>query len=367
MQMQSKQMDMPLLTPFKIGGKTAKNRFVLAPMTRQRFEDESGTPTSLVEAYYLQRAEAGLLITEATNISATAKGFSHTPNMYTPAHADAWRSFTDSVHETGSLIAMQLAHAGRLSNQRVLPAHQHPHAPSTMDVNYFSRMKNAENVMEQVLCSPAVEMSIEAIKTVHADFCHAATLALDAGFDFIELHAAHGFLIHQFLSASSNKRNDLYGGEIENRSLFLLELLAELAKHVPLNKVGIRISPVGKYNGVDDTEDEALYRYLVKCLAKLDLAYLHVSEPNWNGSQPMSEALRTHITSTFTGCKIFSGGYQFQTAEERVKSNTVDAIAFGRSFIANPKLVKHYAENLPLHEVRKEFLYDGAQIGYTDY
>lgn len=357
-----------LFSPLKIGAVTVPNRVFMAPMTRIRSDEPGDVPTDLMGQYYRQRASSGLIITEATQISFEAKGLSGAPGVHTPEQIHAWRRINDSVHALGGHTAVQVWHTGRVSHHTLQPDGRAPMAPSALPANAAITLRDEEGNLIKAESSAPREMTVEEIKQAVADFGRAAACAKDANFDFIELHAAHGYLMHQFLSDQSNHRSDAYGGTPERRMRFVLESVDAAVSHWSADRVGIRIFPTGRFHGVEggvEQEQEALA--LIRELDKRSLAYLHISEPDWTGGKPFDDAFRLAIREAFNGVIIGASGYTPDKAEALIERGLIDAVAFGRPYISNPDLVERIQEGVAFAEPRQDRFYASGPEGYVDY
>jgi N-ethylmaleimide reductase len=364
-----------LLSPITIGNMRLPNRVIMAPLTRLRSADTTGVKsgvggnaTALMAEYYSQRASAGMIITEATDISPDAKGYAGAPAIYNDEQIQAWRQVTDSVHQAGGRMGMQLWHTGLVSHASLQPGQAKPMSASAVNLGTKSRtsLKDSDGNIYREATTPTRAMSQFEIHQVVDDFANAARNAIKAGMDFVELHAAHGYLIHQFLSSSVNSRTDEYGGSMENRLRFLKEILTAVVAAVGNERVGIRISPIGKFNEVRAGDEEETLA-LIEMLDTFNLAYLHISEPDWAGGKPLSTEMRQKIRQAYRGVIIGSGGYSAEKADNLIRTGLIDAVAFGRSYIANPDLVERFSQNAPLNPMKPYGSYGGDKKGYTDY
>ncbi len=357
-----------LFTPLKVGAITVPNRVFMAPLTRLRNIEPGDIPTELMVEYYRQRATSGLIISEATQVSAQAKGYAGAPGLHSPEQIRAWKKITDAVHDENGHMAVQLWHTGRISHCSLQPGGLAPVAPSAIPagVRTSLRDENGLAIREETSVPRALETS--EIPGIVNDFASAIINAREAGFDMVELHGAHGYLLHQFLSPASNQRTDQYGGSIENRTRLVLEVVDAAIKSWSADRIAIRISPLGPFNGLDNGEDqeEAAY-YLVSELNKRGIAYLHISEPDWAGGKPYSDAFRQKVRDLFQGVIVGAGAYTREKTEEMIAKGYIDAVAFGRSYIANPDLVARLQQRAPLNEPHGESFYGGGAEGYTDY
>ncbi|MNG74264.1 N-ethylmaleimide reductase [compost metagenome] len=359
---------MKLFQPLQIGPLTVANRVFMAPLTRLRSREPGDVPTPLMAEYYRQRASAGLIISEATQISFQAKGYSGSPGIHTAEQIAAWRQVNDGIHAEGGHSAVQVWHTGRVSHTSLQPEGAAPVAPSALPAEARTTLRDAHGNLLRVETSAPRELNESEIAQIVADFGQAAGNARAADFDLIELHAAHGYLLHQFLSPSANIREDRYGGSVENRARIVLEAVDAAIASWSADRVAIRIFPLGGFNGVDNGEDqEAAALYLIGELAKRNLAYLHISEPDWSGGKPLRDTFREAIRAAYPGVIVAAGAYTVDKAEDLIQRGLIDAVAFGRSFIANPDLVARLKAKAPLNEHRAQFDYANGPEGYTDY
>ncbi|QKJ87051.1 N-ethylmaleimide reductase [Paramixta manurensis] len=357
-----------LFSPLKTGAITVPNRIFMAPLTRLRSIEPGDIPTPLMGEYYRQRASAGLIITEATQISFQAKGYAGAPGLHTAEQIAAWKSINAGIHEAGGHSSVQLWHTGRISHSSLQPGQQAPVAPSAIAAGTRTSLRDAQGhaIREETSTPRALELA--EIKQIVGDFRQSAINAREADFDLLELHSAHGYLIHQFLSPASNQRTDQYGGSVENRTRFALEVVDAAIDGWSADRIGIRISPLGPFNGLDNGEDqEAAALYYIGELAKRNLAYLHISEPDWAGGKPYSEAFRKAIRAVYPGVIVGAGAYTAEKAEALIEQGLIDAVAFGRSYIANPDLVERLRAKAGLNEPKPDLFYGGSAEGYTDY
>jgi len=358
-----------LFSPIKVGAATLANRIFMAPLTRLRSIEPGDIPTPLMQEYYAQRASAGLIITEATQVSFQAKGYAGAPGLHTEEQAAAWKKIVDAVHQQNGHIAVQLWHTGRVSHSSVQPDQQAPVAPSAItSPEIRTTVRDANGDITRVEATPPRALALNEIPGIVADFRHAVGNARDSGFDFVELHGAHGYLLHQFFSPASNLREDSYGGSVENRARLTLEVVDAAIAEWDAQHIGIRISPIGPFNGLDNREDqEQAALYLIAELNKRQLGFLHISEPDWAGGKPYTQEFRQAVRANYSGVIIGAGGYTAEKAEDLIGQGLIDAVAFGRPFIANPDLVDRIAQNAPFNEMDPATAYGGGAAGYTDY
>lgn len=357
-----------LFTPLKIGAITVPNRVFLAPLTRLRSIEPGDIPTPLMGEYYQQRASAGLIVTEATQISFQAKGYAGAPGMHTPEQIAAWKKINAGIHQEGGHSAVQLWHTGRISHTSLQPDGKAPLSASAIRAEARTTLRDEAGKPVREETSTPREMTQDHIAGVVEDYRQAILNAREADFDLVEVHAAHGYLLHQFLSPASNQRSDRYGGSIENRTRFALEVVDAAIESWHADRIGIRISPLGPFNGLDNGEDqEEAAVYFIRELAKRNLAYLHISEPDWAGGQPYRDSFRRAIRAVYPGVIVAAGGYDAEKAETLIEQKVIDAVAFGRSYIANPDLVERLRKGAVLNEPHPETFYGGGAAGYTDY
>ncbi len=357
-----------LFTPIKVGALTLPNRIFMAPMTRLRSIEPGDIPTPLMAEYYAQRASAGLIITEATQVSFQAKGYSGAPGLHTPEQIAAWQTVNQAIHQAHGHSCVQLWHTGRISHSSLQVNQAAPVAPSAIKANSRVSLRDQNRQVIRVDTSMPRALEITEIHAIIADFAKAAESAREANFDLLELHGAHGYLLHQFFSAEANQRQDEYGGTLEKRARFVLEVVDAALAAWSADRIGIRLFPQGPFNGVDaqaGQAEEALY--LIAELAKRKLAYLHISEPDWVGGQPYTLAFREKIRAAFPGTIIAAGAYTAEKASNLIAQGLIDAVAFGRPYIANPDLVERLRLGQALTPPRTELFYGNGAEGYTDY
>lgn len=353
-----------LFEPFKLGDITLSNRMVMAPLTRSRAQ-KGNVPGPLTVEYYSQRASVGLIIAEATQVSATAQGYPSTPGLHTPEQVAGWRKVTDAVHAKGGKIFVQLWHTGRMSHTAYQPGEQAPVAPSAIAA------KAKTFVPGQGMVDTSVPRALETseIPGIVNDFRTAARNAIEAGFDGVEIHGAHGYLLDAFLRDGSNKRTDQYGGSIENRARFLLEVMAAVTAEIGASKVGIRLSPVSPVNDSSESNPQPLFEYVVRELEKLHPVYIHVVEGHTGGPRDNAPFDYEALRKLYSGVWMVNNGYDKDMAERAVAESRGDLVSFGRLIISNPDLPRRLRENAPLNEVFKDVgIYGGGDAhGYTDY
>jgi N-ethylmaleimide reductase len=350
-----------LYEPARIGAIELANRIVMAPLTRSRAA-EGLVPPPMAAEYYGQRASAGLIITEATQISVLAQGYIATPGLYTPEQIDGWKRVTDEVHRRGGRIVVQLWHVGRISHTSLLPPGEVPVAPSAI------RAKTKTFAPEgYVDTSEPRALALEEIPGIVEDFRRAARNAMEAGFDGVEVHGANGYLIDQFLRDGSNKRTDEYGGSIENRTRFLVEVVRAVAEEIGADRTGVRLAPVTPASDMHDSNPQPLFERAVERLDELGVAFVHVIEGATGGPRDHLPFDYAALKSKFRGAWIVNNGYDRDMAEAAVSEGRADAVAFGMAYIANPDLVRRFRERAPLNEANRDTLYGGGAEGYIDY
>lgn len=358
-----------LFDPLKLGDIELANRIIMAPLTRMRSKQPGNIPYGLNAQYYAQRADAGLIISEATQISQQGQGYPGTPGIHSAEQVEGWKLVTDAVHAKGGKIFLQLWHVGRISHSSHQPNGRPPVAPSAIKPTgkvFTADWKQADYEMPHAL-------EIPEIKQIHNDYRHACENAKLAGFDGVEVHAANGYLLDQFLQDVSNKRDDIYGESIENRARFLLEVVDIAVDIWGKGRVGIRLSPYGTFNDMGDSDPVALFTHVFRELSKRHIAYVHVIEPRATGAGG-GDSVNQDAPSTsvlfrpvFDGAFISAGGYTAETAQATVASGQADAIAFGRLYISNPDLAERIRQGAALTPYNRATFYGGAEKGYVDY
>jgi N-ethylmaleimide reductase len=351
-----------LFTPTQLGALSLKNRIVMAPLTRSRAS--GNLPNALMEQYYRLRADAGLIITEGTSPSPNGLGYARIPGLFNGEQVQGWRRVTDAVHQAGGRIFVQLMHTGRVSHPSNLPTGASVLAPSAV-VAAGEMWTDADGMQPH----PAPrEMSEADIAQSIAEYAASAKLAIQAGFDGVELHAANGYLIDQFLNTASNRRNDRWGGNIENRIRFAVEVARATVTAIGAERVGMRISPYGVFNSqVPDAEMDTMYLRLIDELNALGLLYIHVVDHSAMGAPEVSPELKAKIRAAFKGKYILSGGYDVARADADLDAQRGDLVAFGRPFISNPDLVSKLKSGQALVAPDFATFYTPGEKGYTDY
>ena len=351
-----------LFRPVQMGAIGLPNRVLMAPLTRNRAHPD-GTPWSGAQTYYAQRASAGLIVSEATQVDARGKGYIDTPGIHAERHVAEWRKITDAVHAGGGRIVLQLWHVGRISHVSLQPEGQAPLAPSAIRADQKTFTSNG---FED--CSQPEALTVEGIAEVVEQFRRGAAMAQAAGFDGVEIHSANGYLLDQFLQDKSNRRTDEYGGPIENRLRFLSEVIDIVATVWPRERIGIRLSPLGQANDMGDSDPEALFSEVYKLIDGANLAYLHVVEEFYGVDTSKKErAILKRLRALYSGFYIANGGYDAGRAAAAIESGHADAVAFGRPFIANPDLPERFRTGAALNPQDNGTFYGGDETGYTDY
>ncbi|CAG2156639.1 N-ethylmaleimide reductase [Cupriavidus yeoncheonensis] len=353
--------DKTLLEPYSLGSLTLANRVVMAPLTRNR-AGAGLVPSDLAATYYAQRASAGLLITEATQVSAQAQGYQDTPGLYTQEQIDGWRKVTDAVHAKGGRIFVQLWHVGRVSHVALQPGGVAPVAPSAIRAVTKTFVNNGFADVSEPRA-----LALNELPGIVSDFRQAAANAIAAGFDGVEIHGANGYLLEQFIKDGANQRTDAYGGSVENRARLLLEVVAAVAKEIGAERTGVRISPVSPANAISCSDPQPQYDYIAEQLSALGIVYLHVVEGATGGPRDVApfdyDALRSRFKQTY----LANNGYDLALASARLAEGKADLFAFGRPFISNPDLVERLKSGAPLAALNPATLYGGGAEGYTDY
>jgi N-ethylmaleimide reductase len=360
-----------LFTPLQVGRIVLSHRVIMAPLTRSRSIQPDSIPGELMAKYYSQRAsEGGLIITEATNISLTSRGWLGAPGLYTREQVDGWKKIVRGVHAKDGHIFAQLWHTGRSSHVAmtggVVPV------SASVDPDYWANPSHLVSIPGGwVQPSPHRALTIAEIAGIVQDYRRAAERAMEAGFEGVELHGANGYLVDQFLQNGSNKRTDEYGGSIHNRTRFLIEVVGALISACGVDRVAVRIGPSGTWNGMSDSDPTALFSYVAERLNRFGLAWLHLIEPRIGGSELIREGqgavAAAELRGIYHGKLIAAGGFEPDSARAIVAAGTLDAVAFGRHFISNPDLPRRIREHLPLADYDRGTFYTFDARGYTDY
>ena len=352
-----------LYDPIQLGPLALRNRVFMAPLTRNRAEPD-GVPGALASTYYRQRASAGLIVTEATQVSPMGKGYVGTPGIHSAEQVEAWRHVVNSVHAEGGSIFLQLWHVGRISHTSLLPGGVQPVAPSAIRANTQTFTPTGPADVSEPRALTLAEIS----QTV-ADYATAAANARAAGFDGVEVHAANGYLIDQFLRTGANHRTDAYGGSAANRSRFLMEVVEAVAKVWDPKSIGVRLSPIGTFNDMSDSDPEQTFGTAIEHLNGYGLAFLHVVERVQDAvaNSEANAALIERLRRLWRGVYIANSGYDRERGETAVRSGHADAIAYGQLFLANPDLPRRLRDKGPFNTPDVASFYGGTDKGYTDY
>ncbi|MFD1871695.1 alkene reductase [Hymenobacter bucti] len=353
-----------LFTPFKVGALTLPNRLVMAPMTRSRAKAEGNVPDDSTVKYYVQRASAGLIITEGSQVSPQGVGYIYTPGIHSQEQVAGWKKVTDAVHAAGGRIYIQLWHVGAISHP-FFHNGELPVAPSAVQpkgVQAFTANGQEEIPTPRALTTEEVKATVE-------DFRQAAKNAHEAGFDGVEIHGANGYLVDQFIQDGTNQRTDEYGGSVENRARFALEVVQAAVDVLGADRVGIRLAPTGTMGGIKDSDRLGTFSYVTEQLNKFGLAYLHVIEalPGHPMAAKDGKTVGPALRKIFTGPFILNGGYTQETAEHALENQEGDLVAFGVPYIANPDLVERYQQGAALNQADPATFYGGDDKGYIDY
>lgn len=351
----------------RIGAVDLKNRIVMAPMTRSRSAQPGNIPTPLMAKYYQQRASAGLIITEATQISPQGQGYSWTPGIHSAEQVTGWRLVTEAVHQAEGKIFSQLWHVGRMSHESFHPDGK-PVAPSALSPDARVWVVDEKGVGQMLDCPEPRALTHEDIQRVIADYRQAAIHAVDAGFDGVEVHGGNGYLVDQFLRRTSNKRTDEYGGSMANRVRFAQEVLEAISDAIGAQRTGIRLAPFITQRGMDDPQAIEAILVLSAWCERKGIAFIHLAEADWDDAPQVPYEFRETLRATFNGAIIVAGNYTREKADKLLAAGVVDLVAFGRPFIANPDFPYRLKENLALAKIGDPAtLFGGNEVGYTDY
>ncbi len=352
-----------LFAPVRVGAVELDNRIVMAPLTRNR-AGEGNVPTDLNARYYAQRASAGLIVTEATQISPEGVGYPSTPGIHSDAQVEGWRGVTSAVHAKGGKIFLQLWHVGRISHPSLQPGGARPVAPSAI-----AAAGNASTLEGPKPFVTPRALEVDEIAGIVRQYADGAKRARAAGFDGVEIHGANGYLIEQFLVDGTNHRTDAYGGSVANRARFLLEVTEAVSAAWSPDRVGVRLSPRGTFNDMSDSDRESTFGYAAEKLDQFGLAYLHLSDPETGaiGDNPAVPRFTPLLRSRFRGPIIVAGGFDATTASAAIARGEADLVAFGTLFIANPDLPARFRASAPFNPPNRASFYGGGERGYTDY
>jgi N-ethylmaleimide reductase len=350
-----------LFDPVRLGDIALANRIVMAPLTRNR-AGKGRVPTASMATYYAQRASAGLIVTEATQIHPLGQGYLDTPGIYSPEQIEGWKAVTRAVHERGGKIVVQLWHVGRISHVSLLPAGEQPVAPSALRA---AGKTFTERGFEDV--SEPRALRLDELPGIVEQYRQAARNAITAGFDGVEIHGANGYLLDQFLRNGSNHRSDAYGGSIENRARLLLEVMTAVTKEIGGSRTAVRLSPVTPSNDASDSDPQPLFNHVAQALAPMGLSYVHVIEGATGGARDVApfdyEALRARVNAPW----MVNNGYSGAMASDVIERGLADVVAFGRPFISNPDLPRRLKEGAELAPADRSTFYGGTDKGYIDY
>jgi len=361
-----------LFSTFKLGNLPLKNRIVMPPMTRSR-AGKGDVATELMAKYYAQRASTGLIITEGTQISPQGQGYAWTPGIYSPEQIAGWKKVTEAVHDRDGIIFAQLWHVGRISHVDLQPNGAAPVSSSELVAEGVKVFVDPENkgpeggAGEMIQHSKPRALTTAEIKAIVQQYAAAAQNAMDAGFDGVEVHAANGYLINQFIDSQANTRTDEYGGSLENRLRFLGEVISAIADQIGAEKVGVRLAPFTSLNGTVDDDPENTYIAAAKLLNTIGVAYIHVAEADWDDAPGVPDGWKQKLRQAYGGAIIYAGYYDKEKAEAAIASGEADLIGFGRATIANPDLPRRLKEGIALNQADSTTFFGGNEQGYTDY
>ena len=362
-----------LFRPVRLGRYNLPHRMVMAPLTRSRARQPGNVPSALNACYYAQRASAALIVTEATQVSQQGQGYAWTPGIHSREQIEGWRLVTDAVHKAGGLIFLQLWHVGRISHPSLQPDGMLPVAPSAIKPSGEAFIENDNGEGELVPFVTPRALQIEEMPYIVRQYARGSRNALEAGFDGVEVHAANGYLLDQFINSSTNRRTDAYGGPIENRARLLMEVVEAVSDVWGQDRVGVRLSPLGTFNDMGDDDPETTFGHVAEKLNASALAYLHIVNPAVaaieKGIEPDPGALRMLelMRERYRGTLIIAGGFDHDTAEGWLQQGKADLIAFGRKFLANPDLPERFRSGASLNADDPSTYYGGGAKGYTDY
>jgi N-ethylmaleimide reductase len=363
----------PLFEPVRLGRYDLPHRMMMAPLTRSRARQPGNVPSALNACYYVQRASAALIVSEATQVSQQGQGYAWTPGIHSREQVEGWRLITDAVHKAGGLIFLQLWHVGRISHPSLQPDGMLPVAPSAIKPRGEAFIENENGQGELVPFVTPRALQIEEMPYIVRQYTRGSRNALEAGFDGVEVHAANGYLLDQFINSSTNRRTDAYGGAIENRARLLMEVVEAVSDVWGHDRVGVRLSPLGTFNDMGDDAPETTFGHIAEKLNGGALAYLHIVNPAVaaieKGIEPDPGALRMLelMRERYRGTLIIAGGFDQETAEAWLQQGKADLIAFGRKFLANPDLPERFRSGASLNTDDPSTYYGGGAKGYTDY
>lgn len=356
-----------LFQPIKLGKLTLKNRIVMPPMTRSRASQPGNTANQIMAKYYAQRASAGLIVAEGTQISAMGQGYAWTPGIYTSEQIQGWKLVTDAVHNNGGSIFAQLWHVGRVTHPDNIGGQQPISSSALKAENVKVFIDNGSQEPGFVDVVEPREMTKADIELVIGQYRQAALNAIEAGFDGIELHAANGYLINQFIDSEANNRTDEYGGSIENRLRFMGEVVAAMTDAIGADRVGVRLAPFTSLNGTVDATPEETYTAAAALLNSLSVVYIHIAEVDWDDAPETPKAFKADVRQAYQGTLIYAGRYDSDKGAKAIDDGVADMIGFGRPFVANPDLPSRIQHGYPLAPHNPNTLFGGAEVGLTDY
>lgn len=365
----------PLFASVTLGPYTLKNRIVMPPLTRSRSTQPDNIPNELMASYYTQRASAGFMVTEGTQIEPRGQGYAWTPGIHSHAQIEGWKKVTESVHAAGGIIFAQLWHVGRVSHTSLQPQGAQPIAPSAITAdNVKVFIETAPDAGALADPSEPRALSTDEVSELVAMYAAAARNALEAGFDGVELHCANGYLVNQFISEHSNTRDDQYGGSLTNRLRFLKEIVAAVSEVVGADRLGVRFAPLFAstdetrvYLGLVESDPHHTYIEAIKVLEQAGIAYLSIAEADWDNAPDLPETFYQAVRAEFSGRIIYAGKYTTEKSVHMLAKGYGDLFAFGRPFIANPDLPERIANHWPLNEADPTTMYGGTEIGYNNY
>ncbi|CAK3777685.1 alkene reductase [Vibrio crassostreae] len=356
-----------LFQPIQLGNIELKNRIVMPPMTRSRATQPGNSANDMMAAYYAQRASAGLIVAEGTQISPLGQGYAWTPGIYSDEQIAGWKKVTDAVHEKGGVIFAQLWHVGRVTHPDNIGGEQPISSSAIKAENVKVFIDNGTDEPGFVDVVEPREMTKEDIKEVVEQYRQAALNAIEAGFDGIELHAANGYLINQFIDSEANNRTDEYGGSTENRLRFLGEVVEAMVEAIGADRVGVRLAPFTSLNGTVDATPVETYTAAAAYLNLYKIVYLHIAEVDWDDAPETPKAFKAAVREAFKGVLIYAGKYDSERGEQAVAEGVTDMVGFGRPFVANPDLPARIQNGFPLAPHDPNTLFGGAEKGLTDY
>ncbi|MDV5167896.1 alkene reductase [Photobacterium rosenbergii] len=356
-----------LFQPMRLGKTTLKNRIVMPPMTRSRASQPGNVANDMMAKYYAQRADAGLIVAEGTQISEMGQGYAWTPGIYTQEQIAGWKKVTDAVHEKGGVIYAQLWHVGRVTHPANIGGKQPISSSALKAENVKVFIDDGNNAPGFVDVVEPREMTKEDIQNVIGEYRQAALNAIEAGFDGIELHAANGYLVNQFIDSEANNRTDEYGGSIENRLRFLGEVVEAMTGAIGADRVGVRLAPFTSLNGTVDKTPVETYTAAAALLNKLNVVYLHIAEVDWDDAPETPKEFKPAVREAYKGTIIYAGRYNAEKGAEAISEGLADMIGFGRPFISNPDLPNRIMNGYPLAAHDPDTLFGGAEKGLLDY